>query len=301
MVTLEPIREQEAEQACREFFQPKFLLHQPDKPGRWQGEGAKALGLQDPVRWPVLKRLLQARHPLTNRDWWAPIQPPGRDREAAWLLTFRIPTEMNVLWHSRSQGKKLGYEFAHAFAVESALQRFKEGLAPHSTGRDDLDKRWPIFATFQSATTSDLKPRLQTRALFLNLGLMGCGMVAPFPKDIILSQKERVEQHYRAMLRQGLRREMGTVETTYCLDKQWATRPDQACSRKVLNEIMTAQMRRPGTVERWWTQCQSTVEQGLRRAAQARESLQRILARAGPAQSQPGPAPGQKKDFSHPH
>ena len=300
MLTIEPIRQKEIEQVYREFFPARPSASEVENAGRWQGEGAAALRLRDPVQWPELQRLLQGRHPEDNRAWGVPNTPPGEERQAGWVLTFRVSPETDRLWGMWKQNRSrdsLGYQFAHTFAVHSTLARFKERLGLYARGRDSRHKRWTIWATLPARHDTQRAPRLQTRVLLLNLGLMANGQADFFTNKEILSQEAALEKYYAARLRQGLFRELGSVQTKYSLGKRWSQ--DAIYSQSIYGRIRNAQ--EPQALKRWWKQCRFAVGQGLLRIVKNATVRQRPPT-ANRQNAQPPPsAPPRRKDISHSH
>lgn len=254
--------------------------------------------LRDPVQWSDVHRLLQGHHPRDNRSWWAPNAWQVADRQAGWVLNFRVSPETDRLWEmwkKNGSRESFGYQFAHAFAVHSTLARFKDRLGIYAHGRDSQHKRWTLWAAFPAWSNAGRTPHLESRVLFLNLGLTPNGQVTFFTNKQVLSLEASLETYYAARLRQGLLRELGSVQTKQSVGKRWSQ--DTIYSQSIYGRIRAGQ--EPRLFRRWWKQCQFAVGQALFRIVH-NATIRQQLPNAISQNAQPAPsAKARGQDVSH--
>ncbi len=219
-MTISPIYEEEARQAYREFFQAEFISQRLGHPGRWHGEGARVLGLRNPVQVGAFENLLHGLSADGNRE--LVLGAGQQHREAAWLFTFRAPQSLSVRWvMAWSEHEQQGIEKAHNFAVNSAIRSFEGWITDKGFNEHrEIDQRIAL-AVFRWGSTEDQRPDLHTQVFFFNLGLRPDGHAETFTHDQVMGHETKLQGHYEVMLHKSLFREIGAEET-----QSWIARRD---------------------------------------------------------------------------
>lgn len=181
-----------------------------EAPGRWAGEGAKALGLSGEVSFEPLEALLKGLSP----DNGAPLfsKQAVRRSRAGFDLTFSAPKGASLLALIAGPEVRRVAVAAHDAAVREALGYLESEAAWVRRGKDGL-LRLPAEGFIEAAfvhTTSRLgDPQLHTHALLPNLAKGPDGAWSALDARDIYRHARTAGFLYQAALRAGLTEALG--------------------------------------------------------------------------------------------
>lgn len=136
--------------------------------GRWSVAAGRHFGLSGAVEARDLRRLLQGRDPVTNRD--LKQSRPNRPR-GGWDLIFGAPKSVSLLAATTRTGAGEIQE-AHVAAVSSVMDEVEKTLVLQRRGQDRsrLVADGLIGASFDHTSNAAGEPHLHTHVLVANLG-----------------------------------------------------------------------------------------------------------------------------------
>jgi conjugative relaxase-like TrwC/TraI family protein len=224
----------------------EYFLGLGEAPGRWQGRGLEALGLD--ANAVVSERELEglfgrALHPRSREQLgraWRPDGVTGYD------LCFSAPKSVSALWALADPDVARAVRQAHAAAVRSGLD-YLDGHAGFSrvgrNGQRQVGTDGLTVAVFDHRTSRAGDPQLHTHALVINKVKCPDGEWRTIDGHEIYAHKKSAGVIYQAALRNELSRRLGLTWTPVSKDGQaeilgvslglmrrWSTRTDQVAA-----------------------------------------------------------------------
>ena len=183
-----------------------------ERPGRFAGELAAALGLADAaVEHQHLEHLLAGHHPATGATLHAAAT---RVRVAAFDLTFAAPKSISVLQALGTPEVSSAVTAAHEEAVADTLAYLETHAAALRQRRGGADRQLAsdglLVAAFVHRTSRASEPHLHTHAVVANLAGAGGELHALDARPLYLHLRT-ASALYDAGLRAGLRRSLGVA------------------------------------------------------------------------------------------
>ncbi len=144
-----------------------------ERPGRFLGRGAEALGLAGvEVTAPSMERLFgQGCDPRDGRPLGRGFSPDDERAVAGFALTFSPPKTVSVLWALGSDEVSAGVLGAHEAAVDAAMAFLEAHAAFTRRGHGGLlqvDTEGLVGASFVHRTSRAADPQLHTHVLLAN-------------------------------------------------------------------------------------------------------------------------------------
>ena len=189
-----------------------YYLEGGEPLGRWEGSGAKQLGLTGAVSREQLGALLDGYNPTTGDEL---VRNAGKEnRQSAWDLTFSAPKSVSVLWSQADLETRKEIQQAHGEAVGKALSYLDENAAftRRGEGGTDREEGKLVFATFEHGTSRAQDPQLHTHALVLNVCIRQDKTTGTIESRELYQNKMAAGALYRAELAAQLEKRLG-VET----------------------------------------------------------------------------------------
>jgi conjugative relaxase-like TrwC/TraI family protein len=211
-----------------ELAREDYYTHGGEPPGRWLGQGAKALELEGLISHcdPRLTALFEGRHPYDGSEL----------RKGATIVRHYQGSDGNVKAHSPvgaydftlSPDKSVSalmavsplevrqsIQAAHSAAVQATAE-FLEKRCYTRTGEAGRvhESAKGVFAAFEHSVSRSLDPQLHTHLLLLNIGIRKDGRAGALDGDRLLNLQFECSKVYDAEMRQQLydRLHLSTVE-----------------------------------------------------------------------------------------
>jgi len=232
MMTIESVRQEQVEKLRHEFFSPESREERLGSSGRWQGVGARRLGLDNPVRETAFANLLAGRTPDGTRSLL--VQGPDPECPAGWRVTFTASQSVSVLWAMAPQGSRTEIERVHAQCVEAALIDFEQILCHHTLWAPaHVADRFlgGVFAWFRRGAAWDQTPHLHTTVFCMNLGVVHDQSARRFDPHRILETKNVVTPYYHRIFEWGLYRSLGPFRRFASKELRVHGIPQELCRR----------------------------------------------------------------------
>ena len=185
-----------------------YYLDGGEPPGKWWGDAALHLGLEDTVTAASLKSLLTGRGPAGEplvQNAGMPGRRPGFD------LTFSAPKSVSVLWSAAPERMRQAIQEAQQAAVTEALRFIQETATFVRRGKGGLTQvpATLVVATFEHGTSRALDPQLHTHSLVMNVTLGADGRFGSLDARQLYQIKMTAGAAYRAELSAQLERRLG--------------------------------------------------------------------------------------------
>ncbi len=143
---------------------------QGEKPGRWSGGAAEALGLEGPVGAAPLRRVLDGRHPTTGRP--LPLRRMAH-RRAGWDLTFAAPKSLSLVAALAERTDASAIAGAHQAAVADAMAWLgAHGCRARQAGHLE-PVRGILLARYEHGVSDGGDPHLHSHVILANLAFTG--------------------------------------------------------------------------------------------------------------------------------
>lgn len=202
MLNVTPIRGNN-QYAAAHYFAAGDDYYAKEHPGEWQGEGARALGLEGPIEQAQFSRLLDGQLPNGERiqttfDTTAHKKRMGLD------LTFSAPKSVSM--QALVAGDR-EVSAAHDRAVTRALEQV-ERLA--EARKKVKGKRYHertgnmVIGKFRHEMSRAKDPQLHTHAVVLNMTRRADGAWRALSNEDIFGAKKAIDAIYQAELAKGL-------------------------------------------------------------------------------------------------
>jgi conjugative relaxase-like TrwC/TraI family protein len=141
-----------------------YYLRGPD-PGRWTGDGARALGLEGPPTSQALRRALRGCDPGTG----AMLERPRRHRRAGWDLIFAAPKSVSVLGALATGGQAEQLQGAHDRAVAATMAWMGEQACWARRQGQRVAATGVVSAHFRHRISAAGDPHLHTHVVLANM------------------------------------------------------------------------------------------------------------------------------------
>jgi conjugative relaxase-like TrwC/TraI family protein len=142
----------------------RYYLRGPD-PGRWEGQGAVALGLEGPPTSQALRRTLRGCDPVTG----VTLGLPRRHRRAGWDLIFAAPKSVSLLG-ALTTGVHAGeVQLAHDRAVAATMGWMGEQACWARRDGRRVAAGGVIAAHFRHGVSAAGDPHIHTHVVLANL------------------------------------------------------------------------------------------------------------------------------------
>ena len=200
-----------------------YYVNEHNRPGRWLGRGAAALGLAGPLipeGAAVLRELLDGR--LGGEQLARPVwrhTDDGRKvdvRRCGFDLTFSAPKSVSVLWALADPEVAGQIAQAHAAAAAEALGLVEQLVARAARGHQGDGQRAPRIATsgligagFEHTTSRAGDPQLHTHVVLINLAQGVDGRWSALDSRTLHRQATTASHLYQHRLRAELTRRLG--------------------------------------------------------------------------------------------
>ncbi|WP_428305419.1 MobF family relaxase [Lacipirellula sp.] len=185
-----------------------YYLTGGEPEGRWDGSGAKALGLSGIVTKNELSRLFEG----FSSEGIPLVQNAGKsNRQSGWDLTFSAPKSVSFLWSQLDQRRQEEIQIAHQKAVAAAINYLERHRAFSRIGKAGAE-RIPanlVVALFEHSCSRAFDMQLHTHALVLNLGIDDNGVARSILSSPIYQSKMLVGAFYRCELASQIRERLG--------------------------------------------------------------------------------------------
>lgn len=188
--------------------QEDYYLEGGEPPGKWLGQGAKALGLAGVVRSQELSASFRGFSSAERKL----VQNAGKsNRQPGWDLTFSAPKSVSVLWSQLDGPKQREVQKAQAAAVAAAMQYIEEHVAHSRIGKGGADqvKAGLVVAAFEHSCSRALDPQLHTHCLVMNLGVDAQGIARSILSKPLYETKMLAGAFYRCELARQLQARLG--------------------------------------------------------------------------------------------
>ena len=143
-----------------------YYLDPDEPPGRWWGNGRRALGLDGTVDGAELRALLEGRRPGSDASLGRRF---GDSSARGFDATFSAPKSVSLLWAlSPDAFVRAEVLAAHDAAVDAALGWFERHGAVTRRGTDgvlQVDSQGITAALFRQHTSRTVDPQLHTHAI----------------------------------------------------------------------------------------------------------------------------------------
>lgn len=211
---------------------------------RWDGQGAKELGLVGDVTADDFKEVFKGFRPNKGGKL---VQNAGQlDRQPGWDLTFSAPKDVSALWAVADEATRVKIGECHAAAVRDTLAYVEDvaGLSRQDkgqgTGKKDMQlvKAGLVIATFGHGASREKDPQLHTHCFVFNAGVRKDGTTGSLYSNEFYRHKMAGGALYQAALsnylmsRLGLairpdRHGFGIEGVPAELSREWSKRRDQ--------------------------------------------------------------------------
>ena len=204
-----------------------YYVNEHERPGRWLGGGAAALGLSGPLTpegAQVLRGLLDGR--LGGELLARPVLRHTEDRRTVDVrrcgfdLTFSAPKSVSVLWALGDADVAAQVRQAHAAAAADALGLLEQLAARAARGHQGDGQRATRIATsgviaagFEHQTSRAGDPQLHTHMLLINLAQGVDGRWSALDSRTLHRQATTASHLYQHRLRAELTRRLGVCWT----------------------------------------------------------------------------------------
>jgi conjugative relaxase-like TrwC/TraI family protein len=151
--------------------QDDYYLRGHEPPGRWAGEGAARLALEEPVIRSEFEAVLKGIDPKTGARLTA-VGGKNQTHAAGWDVTFSAPKSVSVLWALSDADKRPAIEGAQRVAVATATKHLEQTAAFARRGKGGAIRETTAgltLATFDHHTSRDLDPQLHTHVFVFNV------------------------------------------------------------------------------------------------------------------------------------
>lgn len=211
-----------------ELAREDYYTHGGEPPGRWLGQGAKALELEGLINHcdPRLTALFEGRNPHDGTELRKGATTvrhyQGSDGTVkahspvgAYDFTLSPDKSVSALMAVSPLEVRQSIQAAHFAAVQATAQ-FIEGRCYTRTGEAGRlhESAKGIFAAFEHSVSRALDPQLHTHLLLLNIGIRKDGRAGALDGDRLLNLQFECSKVYDAEMRQQLynRLHLSTVE-----------------------------------------------------------------------------------------
>lgn len=177
-------------------------------PTSWEGEGAKALGLQGEVDGKQFASMLRGELPDGTKL--------GGDKHVpGWDMTLSAPKSVSALALASGDDRLIE---AHDRAVQAAVRhveqyaattRIKENREVHAVATDNV-----VAATFRHSTSREQDPQLHTHAVILNATKDESGQWRSFESRAMFRMQKELDQVYKNELARYCREAGYNLEQT---------------------------------------------------------------------------------------
>ena len=151
--------------------QDDYYLRGHEPPGRWAGEGAARLSLEEPIVRSEFEAVLKGIDPKTGARLTA-VGGKHQHHAAGWDLTFSAPKSVSVLWALSDTDKRPVIEQAQRVAVAIATKHLEHTAAFARRGKGGAIREPTAgltLAQFDHHTSRDLDPQLHTHVFVFNV------------------------------------------------------------------------------------------------------------------------------------
>jgi conjugative relaxase-like TrwC/TraI family protein len=243
-----------------------YALAQGEAQGKWEGKGAKRLGLEGRnVSEADLRAILSGNDiegkPLVKKGW-------DKDKKEyrhtpGWDLTFSAPKDVSVVWASADEALRARIEAAQDKAVRNALDQLQNHSARSRTGAGGKESVQAeiVAGLFQHSSNRDKAPQLHTHAIVTNVAYGQDGTWRTLDSRHFYKDQRAISAVYKASLAHEMRMLGFRVERT----------TDSFSIIGVPDKVKALQSSRSRTVD------DELAAQGLTRQAASRELKESIV------------------------
>ncbi len=186
-----------------------------ERPGKWLGSGARALGLDDRVDAQEFKRVLQGLHPNTQKPlgqlgkWNASSTETqqGRKRCAAVDITLSVPSSVSALRATCGIALRRSIDKAIERAVASTIETIEQSLPLARRGRGGTLQQHAklVVAAFRHTTNRNLDPNFHWHCVIANRAQRPDGTWGAVNTKMLADWTRTIGPLFRAKLAHELR------------------------------------------------------------------------------------------------
>ncbi len=194
-----------------------------EAPGRFLGEGARILSLDDleiGYKDKTLRDLFLGEAPggqqlrrvsTTEREYTLKNGQRVKDLpNLGWDFTFSAPKSVSVLWSQGTGEIRSRIEKCHQRAVEKATEHLEKSVYTRSgKGGVVREKAHPIFGAFAHTTSRALDPQLHDHVILVNTAIRPDGRGGAVDARPLFRELHTLGRIYRNELRRNLEQDLG--------------------------------------------------------------------------------------------
>ena len=186
-----------------------YYLRGGEPPGRWAGEAAARLSLDDPVIRSEFEAALNGIDPKTGARL-AALGGRHLNHAAGWDMTFSAPKSVSVAWALSDAGERLEIERAQRSAVAAATRHLEQTAGWARRGKG-VALREPtaglLLAKFDHHVSRELDPQLHTHVFVFNVAPRKDGTWGAIISRELYKAQKQAGAVYRAALAADLERQ----------------------------------------------------------------------------------------------
>lgn len=211
MLHISPIYLESACVVYADFFESRLYRERLATLGHWQGRGAKALGLKNPIELKVLENLMNGLTPDGSRG----LVPDAGDpkRIAAWQAVFEAPLVLSNAWGVAPREARVRIERGFVQGVNRALRCFEDVVTGVGTLAPRPDTPKAVMAVFRTNASWDLTAELKATALLMNAGLQSQTKAVTFIPSQMMGFESGLRDFFMRALYARLDEQVGRVRS----------------------------------------------------------------------------------------
>ena len=207
--TSKPIKNAEQCKYYLDMTQSKYYANRYELAGHWAGEGAKLLGLSEPVQGVQLQNLFNGFSPDGKTKL---VQNAGsKDRQRGYDFVPAPDKSVSVLWAMSDPKERVVIERIHDEAVQAVADFYQENAAFTRRGKGGaiVEPTALVIACFAHGTSRAMDMQLHTHMVILNIGIRSDGTTGALYNDRLFELRKQADLVYQTHLALGLRMELG--------------------------------------------------------------------------------------------
>lgn len=181
-----------------DFFEGRLHQERLSTMGHWQGQGAKTLGLKNPVELKDLQNLLNGLTPDGSRQLVADARDPKR--VAGWRVILDAAPLLNDLWAVAPREAQVRLERGFVQAVNRSLRCFEDIVTGVGTLVPKPDSQKAVMAVFRTNAAPDFTAQLQATALLLNVALQSPTQAQTFHASQVMALENGLRNFFERAL-----------------------------------------------------------------------------------------------------
>jgi conjugative relaxase-like TrwC/TraI family protein len=188
---------------------PSYYLDGDEPPGRWWGQGADRLGLQDVVDSDAFLEVMAGHDPGTGRDLGRRF---GEESVRGYDATFSAPKSVSVLFGLGEPEMRRQVVEAHECAVQAVLGWIEAHAHTRMRVHGHVmcpDAEGIVVGVFRQHTSRKLDPQLHTHAVIANRVPAPDGRWLALDARTIKLDQRSLSALYHATLRAEMTRRLG--------------------------------------------------------------------------------------------